>query len=199
MRIVLALALALLVVGGAVAVPMLVEGDGDPVAVMGPPNGTTSGVTDEGVQEYDVRDNTHTTGEVDYPQSPPVAGQHDSIWLECGVYDRPVRDENVVHSLEHGTVWITYTSEVSEEDLDTLVEVLPDEGILSPYADQPAPVMITVWNRQLALDEADRGRLEDFIAAYGHGETSPEPMASCRGGVQEFAGGDPVRHRTGVR
>ena len=33
---------------------------------------------------------------------------HDPVWLDCGAYDAPVRDENAVHDLEHGSVWITY-------------------------------------------------------------------------------------------
>ena len=35
---------------------------------------------------------------------PPAGGPHDPAWLDCGVYDEPVRDENAVHDLEHGTV-----------------------------------------------------------------------------------------------
>ncbi len=50
----------------------------------------------------------HVPGDVDYDQAPPAGGDHDPAWLECGVYDAPVRDENAVHSLEHGTVWVTH-------------------------------------------------------------------------------------------
>lgn len=43
----------------------------------------------------------HAEGDVDYPQTPQVGGPHGQAWLECGVYDVPVRDENAVHDLEH--------------------------------------------------------------------------------------------------
>ena len=58
--------------------------------------------------------------------------------------------------------------------------------MLSPYADQQAPVVVTVWDTQLALTGADDPRLEEFIARYGDGGSSPEPFASCEGGVEEF-------------
>ena len=131
----------------------------------------------------------HTTDDVDYDHVPPPGGPHDPAWQDCGVYDAPVRDENTVHSLEHGTVWITYTDDVSDEDIDDLAGVLPDEGILSPYPAQEAPVIVTVWARQLELDGADDPRLELFLIEYGDGHTAPEPMASCVGGVTGTASG----------
>ena len=51
---------------------------------------------------------------------PPVGGAHDPEWLECGAYDAPVRDENAVHDLEHGTVWITYDGPARPADVAAL-------------------------------------------------------------------------------
>ena len=50
----------------------------------------------------------HTTKPVQYPQNPPVGGDHSAQYLTCGVYTSPVPNENGVHDLEHGAVWITY-------------------------------------------------------------------------------------------
>src|SRR3954468_23491462 len=61
-----------------------------------------------GVKVYDVPGRNHVTGNVSYPQTPPVGGDHNSVWLNCGIYDQPVPNENAVHDLEHGAVWITY-------------------------------------------------------------------------------------------
>ncbi|MDN5895345.1 MAG: DUF3105 domain-containing protein [Nocardioides sp.] len=192
MRVALAVVLAVLVVAGAATVPMLLRDGSGPVALMGPANGADSTSTDRGVREYDVGDKSHTSDEVDYPQSPPVGGQHDPEWEECGVYERPLREENVVHALEHGTVWITYQSNLSGVDVAALADILPDEGILSPYDDQDAPVVITVWGRQLSLDGVNADRLNGFVDDFGHGETAPEPMASCHGGVEEYDDGEPA-------
>ena len=63
----------------------------------------------EGVQTYDVGSaNVHTEENVDYEQTPSAGGAHNPVWQNCGFYEKPIRDENAVHSLEHGAVWITY-------------------------------------------------------------------------------------------
>lgn len=135
------------------------------------------------VSVYEDLPTTHVAGDVDYDVTPPVGGPHADRWLACGVYDVPVPDENAVHALEHGTVWITYEPGLRQGDVDRLAGQLPDEGILSPYDGLPGPVVITVWGRQLVLDGADDERLALFLSEYGDGHTAPEPLASCFGGV----------------
>lgn len=138
----------------------------------------------DSVKIYSVRSD-HTEREVEYDPAPAPGGPHDPRWLECGIYDEPVRDENAVHSLEHGTVWITYDPDrVGDGEVDTLADVLPDKGILSPYPDQAAPVIVTVWGAQLELDGGEDDRLALFLTEYGDGHTAPEPTASCAGGVE---------------
>lgn len=179
--IVIAVVAAVLLVVGAASVPVVLEQlDADEVAREGP-------VNLDAVEIYDDLDPAHTPGDVDYPQSPPVGGPHDATWLDCGVYDEPVREENVVHDLEHGTVWITYDPD-GEVDVETLAGLLPQNGILSPYPGLDAPVVVTVWGRQLELDGADDPRLPLFLDTYAGGETAPEPFASCAGGVPSPSG-----------
>ena len=140
------------------------------------------------VRVYDDLPTTHVDGDVDYEQDPPVGGQHADRWLDCGVYETQVRAENVVHDLEHGTVLVTYRPDTSTADVERLEALLPDNGILSPWDGQDAPVVVTVWGRQLALTGADDPRLPLFIDTFGAGETAPEPFASCAGGVPDADG-----------
>lgn len=142
------------------------------------------------VKSYDDLSNAHTDDDIDYPQTPPVGGPHDPEWLDCGVYLEPVRDENVVHDLEHGTVWITFQPGLDDDEIEELAGLLPQNGILSPYAGQSAPVVVTVWGRQLELTGADDPRLPLFIEEFGRGVTAPEPNASCAGGVRAADGED---------
>ena len=135
------------------------------------------------VEAYQDLPFDHVAGDVDYDVAPPVGGPHAPAWLDCGVYDVDVADENAVHSLEHGTVWITYEPGLSKADVARLADWLPEEGILSPYDGLPGPVVVTVWGRQLVLSGADDERLGLFLGEYGDGHTAPEPFASCRGGV----------------
>lgn len=165
--------LAVVLLTAAVLVPMLDE-----------PTPTLSDVT-----VHEDLDPSHVAGEVEYPQSPAVGGPHAAQWLECGVYDQPVREENVVHDLEHGTFWITYRPDLAEDDVEDLAGLLPENGILSPYPDLAAPVVVTVWGRQLRLDGVDDPRLPLFLQEYAGGATAPEPFASCHGGLQDPDGG----------
>lgn len=180
--IVIAVVVAVLVLGTAVTVPFVMGDATREEATAGP-----ASLAD--VQVYDDLEVAHTRRDVDYPQRPPVGGPHDPVWLDCGVYDEPVRDENAVHDLEHGAVWITYDPDAGV-DVDLLTDALPQNGLLSPYPGLGAPVVVTVWGRQLALDGADDPRLRLFVATFGGGETAPEPFASCAGGVRA-SDGDP--------
>lgn len=175
--VVLAAVAAALLLGVAVLVPVVVQGVR---ASLEPPPANL-----DAVRVFEGLHNDHTDDDVDYPTSPAAGGPHDPQWLDCGVYDRPVREENAVHDLEHGTVWISYRPDLDAADVDTLARALPDNGILAPYDDLAAPVVVTVWGRQLRLTGADDPRLELFLAGFSDGHTAPEPFASCAGGIDE--------------
>lgn len=143
------------------------------------------------VQTWEITDRAHTVDDVDYPQDPPAGGEHAPVWLACGVYDTPVREENAVHDLEHGTVWITHDPGLSGQDVERLADQLPGNGILSPRENLPSPVVVTVWGAQLQLEGADDRRLELFLAEYGDGHTAPEFGVSCQGGTPDPTGALP--------
>jgi hypothetical protein len=143
------------------------------------------------VETWEITDRAHTTDDVTYPQNPPAGGAHAPIWLACGVYDAPVRDENAVHDLEHGSVWITHDPDLSADDVEALAAQLPDNGIMSPREDLPSPVVVTVWGAQLQLDGADDERLALFLEEYGDGHTAPEFGVSCQGGTPDPGGALP--------
>lgn len=140
------------------------------------------------VQTWEIVDNAHTEGDVSYPQTPPAGGPHDPVWLQCGVYDDPVRDENAVHDLEHGAVWITYRPSLPPREVEALADQLPENGIMSPYDGLPSAAVVTVWGAQLSLDRARDPRLGLFLEAYGDGHTAPEPGVTCEGGSPDPSG-----------
>ncbi|HYF45487.1 MAG TPA: DUF3105 domain-containing protein [Acidimicrobiales bacterium] len=139
----------------------------------------------EGVIAYDIADNSHVEGAIDHRLDPPVAGPHDPVWANCGFYDAEIPNENAVHSLEHGAVWITYTDQVEPAALDRIRElVATDEHLLaSAYPGQASPIVLTAWNRQLALDSIDDPRVVEFVETYLRADTSPEPGTTCSGGA----------------
>ncbi|MGW4792412.1 DUF3105 domain-containing protein [Nonomuraea sp. NPDC004297] len=141
----------------------------------------------DAVQRIDVPRRNHTTSPVSYPQSPPVGGDHAPEWQNCGVYAEPVRNENAVHSQEHGAVWIAYRPGLPKEHLDVLLDQARgrDFVLLSPYEGLAAPVVLSSWGRQLRLDSADDPRLVAYLRANINGPETPEPGAVCTGGIGE--------------
>ncbi len=146
---------------------------------------TTQADTDlGGVATYDDLTREHTTRAVEYPQSPPVGGDHFGAWADCGVYDAPLPDELAVHDLEHGAFWFSYDpGALDAPAVAALAAELPENGIMAPYDGLDAPVVATVWGRQLALTGPDDPRLPLFLDAFAGGDTAPEPFASCAGGL----------------
>jgi Protein of unknown function (DUF3105) len=141
----------------------------------------------EGVKTFHNLSRRHTEGPVNYPQTPPVGGPHSPVWQNCGFYSEPVRNENAVHSMEHGAVWITYRPDLPQEQVDKLRELAESQSyvLVSPYPGLPSPVVASAWGKQLRLDSANNPRLEQFIRAYRQGPQTPEPGAPCSGGVAQ--------------
>jgi hypothetical protein len=138
------------------------------------------------VQTYDVGPaGQHTGADVNYEQNPPVGGPHNPIWQNCGYYDQPVRDENAVHSLEHGAVWITYSPDLPQDQVEHLRDIAENETfvLVSPRDGLPSPVVASAWGKQLRLDNAEDPNLERFIGAYEQGPQTPEKGAVCTGGI----------------
>jgi hypothetical protein len=114
------------------------------------------------------------------------------VWATCNgvVYDTPVRNEHMVHSLEHGAVWIAYDpDEVTGDDLRALAGRVDGHPylMLSPYPDLDQPISLQAWGHQLKLDDAGDERIDQFIAALRENEyTTPEPGAPCDSAGPDF-------------
>ena len=146
-------------------------------AMSGPPGG---------VETYDAGPpGQHTEGDVDYDQSPPVGGPHNPVWQNCGFYAEPIRDENGVHSLEHGAVWITYQPDLNQDEVERMRDLAQNESyvLVSPYPGLDSPVVASAWGKQLRLESAEDPDLERFVNAFSQGPQTPEPGAACTGGI----------------
>ena len=138
-----------------------------------------------GVQSFDNLQRTHVTTAVTYPQTPPVGGPHDPVWQNCGYYSKPVRNENGVHVLEHGAVWITYRPDLPADQIDQLRQLARGQTyiLVSPYPNLPASVVASAWGKQVQLDSASDSRLNQFVKSFRLGPQTPEPGAVCTGGT----------------
>ena len=139
--------------------------------------------TIDGVQTFS-NTTSHIETAVTFEQTPPAGGPHSAAWLNCGVYDQVVPNENAVHSLEHGALWVTYDPSISDAELDTLKTKLPSTYvILSPYDDLPAPIVLSGWNSQLQIDSADDTRIAEFFTEFWKSTNVPEDGSPCSGAI----------------
>jgi len=139
----------------------------------------------DGVQHYKDLSRDHVETEVEYPQTPPVGGDHAPVWTNCGVYTEPVEPTQAVHSLEHGAVWIGYDPALPAGEVETLTSLGESNSyvLLSPVDGVPAAVTASAWGKQLTVDSAEDPRLAAFVQKYQQGPQTPEPGAACTGGA----------------
>ncbi|MEV0486577.1 DUF3105 domain-containing protein [Streptomyces sp. NPDC050508] len=130
---------------------------------------------------------THVTGTVKYPMNPPVGGNHAPAWMTCNgnVYTNAIPNENAVHSLEHGAVWVTYNDKAGAADVKTLADKVTKTPytLMSPDRTESGPIMLSAWGHQLSVNKASDPRVEQFLTKYVQGAQTPEPGAACTNGL----------------
>jgi hypothetical protein len=128
---------------------------------------------------------THVAGAVNYDATPPVGGNHSPYWADCAgtVYAQPIANENAVHMLEHGAIWITYNAKtLPASELTALKAYVAgvDRMALSPYPNLKSPISLQSWGYQLFVDKASDPRIAQFISALKYNQkVTPEYGATC--------------------
>ncbi len=144
----------------------------------------------DGVKKWDGElSQNHVQKTVDYAMTPPVGGDHNPVWQNCNgdVYTDPIKNENAVHSLEHGAVWVTYNSKASEADIKAFTERVKKTpySLMSPVEDQKDPLMLSAWGHQRTVKSATDPDVDKFYETFLQGEQTPEPGAPCNQGVSK--------------
>ncbi|HEV7453057.1 MAG TPA: DUF3105 domain-containing protein [Pseudonocardiaceae bacterium] len=122
---------------------------------------------------------------VAYDHSPPFGGPHDATWAACNgvVYKTAVRNENMVHALEHGAVWVAYNPDkITGAALQSLQDRVQGGNyiMLSPYPGLDSPISLQSWGHQLKLTDPADKRIDQFIQALRLNHyTYPEIGATC--------------------
>jgi hypothetical protein len=135
--------------------------------------------------QYKVGLHVEPPTRVAYDRYPPVGGPHDATWAACNgvVYAVAVRNENMVHTLEHGAIWITYNPDtIAAGDLDILKALVTGKQYitLSPYPSLSSKISLQAWRHQLMLDSASDARVREFITALQRNpNTTPEVNGTC--------------------
>lgn len=126
----------------------------------------------------------HVNGVVHYNASPPIGGNHSPFWANCTgtVYTHQIANENAVHMLEHGAVWITYREGLPAAQVDKLKQLVAGQQYIamSPYPNLKTKVSLQTWGYQLFVNSVTDPRIAQFIGVLDHNASiTPEYGASC--------------------
>lgn len=133
-----------------------------------------------GVQEFKIVGRDHVavgTTVTTYNSNPPTSGPHWPDPAKSGVYDNQLPDEELIHDLEHGYIWISYrvakeatdSAGISGDEKKKLTEIVTGESwkmILEPREQDDAKIVLAAWGRLLKMDSLDEGKIKEFIATY---------------------------------
>jgi hypothetical protein len=113
-----------------------------------------------------------------YNSNPPTSGPHLTNPADWGIHDAPLSDEQVVHNLEHGGIWITYKDidEQTKASLETVAKANPGSVIMSPRPSNDDKIAVVAWTRLIRMDHYDEAAILEFIRANKN--KAPEPLAN---------------------
>ena len=112
----------------------------------------------------------------EYNSNPPTSGPHYIEPAKWGVYQTELPDEQLVHNLEHGGIWISYTG--IDDATKAALEDIAKSGlkiILEPRAKDDAPIILASWGRLQKFQSFDKEGVLAFIKTNTN--KSPEPLA----------------------
>ncbi len=134
----------------------------------------------EGAQEFKIVERSHVavgTTVTTYNSNPPTSGPHWPAPAKNGVYDNQLPDEQLVHNLEHGYIWISYrpnkdatdSAGISSDEKKKLTEIVAGDNwkiILVPREQDETKIALAAWGRILKMNNLDEGKIKEFISVY---------------------------------
>ena len=105
----------------------------------------------------------------EYSTNPPTSGPHYANSQPAGIYDKPIPDGNLIHSMEHGAVVVWYRADLPQGEVEQIRAAFDaakvGKKIMTPRAGLDVPVALTSWGYLLKLDAIDAEKITEFILA----------------------------------
>lgn len=104
-----------------------------------------------------------------YNSNPPTSGWHYERPAPWGIYETELLDEQLVHNLEHGGIWISHKAFISREDIDALRALgreYSSKVIVTVREENAAQIAVAAWGRFMELESFDRDLIVQFIERY---------------------------------
>lgn len=109
---------------------------------------------------------------VSYNSNPPTSGDHYGVPARPGFRGQAIADGNLIHSLEHGLVWISFHPRIGEE-ADKLRDVTGPTTVVIPREANDTDIALASWGRLDKFDleggtinDDDLQRITDFVKRY---------------------------------
>ncbi len=120
-----------------------------------------------------------------YSSNPPTSGWHYGNPATKGVYKKELSDEQLIHNLEHGYIWISYRPDASPEIIKQIESFygFGKKIIVELRKENDKLVVLAAWNwldkfdpvSDDSLNSEELKRIGDFIDKYAN--QGPEPNA----------------------
>ena len=111
---------------------------------------------------------------VAYNSNPPTSGQHYDTPARAGFRDKEIADGHLIHSLEHGLVWVSYNPRIGNESAK-LKKITAPLTVITTREANDTDIAVVAWGRldkfdleDGTIDEDDIRRIGDFIKRYAN-------------------------------
>ena len=128
------------------------------------------------------------TPSVEYNSNPPTSGQHYDVPARPGFREEAIADGHLIHSLEHGLVWVSYHPRIGAE-AEKLREITGPLVVITSREANNTDIAVAAWGRldvfnldDGTIDADDLERINDFAKRYA--DKGPERIpAGQHGGI----------------
>lgn len=118
---------------------------------------------------------------------PPASGDMTDP-VPCGqASEQEVPDTGVIHTMEHGGVYISYRPDLPSDQHDKLKALFtqpfsnpkftPNKAVVAPRSANGSAIILTSWRRNLKLDSFDEAKIMDYYLQ--NVSKSPEGSSKC--------------------
>ncbi len=124
----------------------------------------------------------------EYNSNPPTSGKHYDTPARPGFRENIIEDGYLIHSMEHGLIWISYNSRIGEE-AEKLRDVNNAFTVITQREANEQDIAVASWGRldtfnleDGTIDADDLERINDFVKRYAN--KGPESIpAGQHGGI----------------
>ena len=141
--------------------------------------------------EYPVQGRDHIEVGSDHPpynSNPPSSGWHYEEPAKTGFREKEIADEHLVHSLEHGDIWIAFHPRVGDEVGNSLRQFAGSKVVVTQRSANDTDVALVAWGRVDGFNLGGSGlsatttvRINDFITRYVNKGPEQVPAGMSKG------------------